>query len=131
MLIAVKHLLKTQYKIHSAIALTVWLMSIVLYCLFTSSSHCALFCVFMIVLHPTCLAPACDLSSVRSPWEEGCVFLAYSLSAGDTQMTALPDSCSQGRVKYSAGEWSCVREQNSLLYLYVSQEIQNEREKVW
>lgn len=48
-------------------------------------------------------------------------------------MTAFPtltDSCSQGRVSSTLQVNARVREQNSLLYLYVSEEIQHETEKV-
>jgi len=50
-----------------------------------------------------------------------------------TQMTAFPiltDSCSQGRESSTLQVNAHVREQNTLLYLYVSEEIQHEREKV-
>lgn len=73
-------------------SVTVQLLSTVLICLFTPSSHWAVLC-----LHdyppPTCPPLACNLCNlllVCSPLEEGHVFLLCSLQLVSIQMRAFP-----------------------------------------
>lgn len=112
--------------------MNILLLSIVLYCLITPSLHCALFRVFIIVLHPTCPAPMSNLSSVLSPMEEGCVFLVSSHQLASTQVTAFPaliHSCSQGREPRTLQVSAHVLENEILCSIHTFQKRHSMREK--